>query len=179
MIELFRKALFIENKVSKRARGGEKEKKYLYLEFKDKGFYQFLLRLGITPAKSKTIQSVDIPDQFFADFLRGVFDGDGTFWSTWDKRWPNSFVYYLGISSASLSFLQWFKQRLTDLYGVKGYIAPGKGAYTIRYVKGDSRTLFKVMYYSDDLLFLDRKYNKIKTALDFDSQIKQTSRTPR
>lgn len=65
----------------------------------------------------------------------------------------------------------WLKSRLTELYGVKGYIANGKGAYTIRYVKGDSRLLFKKMYESQPSLYLKRKYQKISEALDSDRKL--------
>lgn len=179
MINLFRHALNLKNVVNKSARGGETEKKYFHLCFKSRQFYQFLLGLGLTPAKSKTIRTVNIPDLFFADFLRGLMDGDGTFWTHWDKRWPNSFVYHLEIASASPAFIKWLKKKLTTLYGVKGFMHQGKGVKSIRYVKGDSRKLYEIMYYKPNLMFLTRKYNKIKTALDFDLQLKQSIHTPR
>jgi hypothetical protein len=174
LIEIFRKVLSLRNKMGRHARGGEKEKKYLSLAFKDKYFYAFLNQIGITAAKSKTIQSVQIPDEFFIDFFRGLFDGDGTFWTHWDKRWPNSFVFHIAIYSASQPFIAWLKQRLSQLYDVKGVLHRGAGVYEIRHVKGDSKKLFEKMYYTDNLLYLKRKHLKIKTALDFDEQLKQS-----
>ena len=47
------------------------------IQFGDRIFYDFLISLGITPAKSKTIASLKIPEKYFADFLRGCIDGDG------------------------------------------------------------------------------------------------------
>ena len=175
MTELFRKALLIENKIGRKARGGEQEKRYYYVEFKSRQFYDFLKNLGITPAKSKTIQSVTVPDMYFSDFLRGLFDGDGTFWSHWDKRWPNSFVFHIAFYSASKPFMEWLLKRLSLLYGVKGFIKKGAGVFEIRYGKGDSRVLFEKMYYSKDILFLNRKYQKILEALDLDRKIKQNA----
>lgn len=171
IIDIFRNVLIINNKMMIKARGGEKEKKYMYLEWKDKNFYNFLLAIGLTPAKSKTIQRVDIPDKFFKDFLRGFFDGDGTFWTAWDRRWPNSFVFHIALYSGSRVFMEWMRQKLTTLYGVKGYIKRGAGVFEVRYAKGDSRKLFETMYYQKDLLFLSRKYLKIKEALAFDQKI--------
>lgn len=179
LIEHFRTCFSLTNKVSWRARGGNPPTKYQYLEFKRKSLYEFLNSIGITATKSRTIQSVEVPDEFFADFLRGLIDGDGTFWSHWDKRWPNSFVYHLEIASASPVLISWLKQRLTKLYGVKGVICQGKGVQSIRYVKGDSRKLVEKMYYQNDLLYLRRKYEKIMAALDFDLQLKQSVHTPR
>jgi intein-encoded DNA endonuclease-like protein len=36
-----------------------------------------LVSLGITPAKSLTLEMPNIPQEFLPDFVRGVFDGDG------------------------------------------------------------------------------------------------------
>lgn len=174
LVDLYRTALSITSNPYQSGRGGTTEKNYWSIAFKSRQFHDYLVLIGITPAKSKTIKKVQIPDVWFPDFLRGIFDGDGTFWTTWDRRWPNSFVYYTGLSSASLEYTKWLKKRLSALYGVNGCISPGKGAYTIRYVKGDSRKLFKIMYYRTDLLYLKRKYAKIKTALELDAKLHQS-----
>ena len=62
----FKEAFALQNKVGRYARGGETIKKYFYLDFSHKALYQFLLEIGLTPAKSKTIQGVNVPDLFFA-----------------------------------------------------------------------------------------------------------------
>jgi hypothetical protein len=179
MVNLFQKALSIKNKIGRSARGGETEKKYYYARFKSKQFYSFLNSIGITTRKSKTIQSVEVPDNFFSDFLRGLFDGDGTFWTFWDTRWPNAFGYHICFYSASKSFMKWLQIRLHNLYSVNGHIKRGDGVFEIRYAKRDSKKLFEVMYHKSNILFLERKYRKIKDALDFDLQIKQNAHTPR
>lgn len=168
LMRKFKKALGIKNKIGKHARGGEKEKRYFYVHFGDIIFYQFLNSLGITATKSKTITKVNVPEEFFSDFLRGLFDGDGTFYSFHDKRWPNSYGFKTSFASASLEFIEWLKIRLTQLYGVKGYIHKGKGVYNLEYVKGDSKKIFQAMYYKNDLLFFSKKYNKVKNALEKD-----------
>jgi hypothetical protein len=169
MIENFQKALGLHNVIGLHARGGETEKRYFYTAFKSRVFYDFLLEIGLMPAKSKIIQSVDIPDKFFPDFLRGLFDGDGTFYTSWDARWPNSFVFKTSFASASSDFISWLKDRLADLYGVRGYLHKGRGVLNLEYTKRDSKRLFEVMYHSADILFLERKYDKMKTALEFDN----------
>lgn len=168
MIVNFKKALKIHNKISKHSRGGEKDKKYFSVKFGDKVFYNFLNNIGLYPRKSKTIQNVSVPEQFFSDFLRGLFDGDGTFYTFQDKRWPNSFGYQISFASASFVFIKWLKDELTKLYGVKGFIRPGSGVYTIRYVKNDSIKLFLEMYKKPGNLFLERKYVKIINVLSKD-----------
>jgi len=173
LVENIKIALLLKNKIGRSARGGEKIKKYFNIQFGDKVFYQFLNKIGLKSAKSKTIKKVKIPDKFFVDFLRGLFDGDGTFYSFWDKRWPNSFVFQISFASASLDFLKWLKFKLTTLYKVKGFICKGKGVFNLRYVKGDSKKLFSQMYYNKDSLILLRKYVKIKNVLLEDEVIKQ------
>lgn len=60
----FKTALNVKNKLTMIARGGEKRKKYFQLQIGDKIFCKFLNGLGITSAKSKTIQSVNVPNNF-------------------------------------------------------------------------------------------------------------------
>jgi hypothetical protein len=179
MMTNFKEALGLSNKIGNHARGGEVEKKYFCLNFKSRNLYDYLLTIGLTPAKSKTIQSVDVPDSAFADFLRGLFDGDGTFYTFWDNRWPSSFVFKTSFASASLDFIRWLKIRLTQLYAVKGYIHKGAGVFNLEYAKGDSRKLFNSMYYGKEILFLERKYDKMKTALTYDEQRNQREVLPR
>ena len=168
LIGKFKEALKLTNAITKGARGGETEKKYFRIKFGDVIFYKFLNRIGLTSAKSKTIKSVMVPKKFFADFLRGLFDGDGTFYSFWDTRWPNSFVFKLSIASASLVFIRWLKRRLTELYGVKGYIHKGDGVFNLEYMKGDTRKLFQAMYYKEGLLYFSMKYTKMVNAFEKD-----------
>lgn len=168
IIEKFKEALGLKSKIALHARGGEKKKRYLYTSFSNKTFHKYLQAIGIAPNKSKNIHSVDVPQQYFPDFLRGLFDGDGTFYSYSDIRWPNSFCFKTSIASASLPFVYWLKDKLTNYYGVKGCIHKGAGVYNLEYVKGDSRKLFAVMYHSANLLFFSQKYNKIRNAFEKD-----------
>ena len=170
MIVNFKVSLGLKNKTTRHARGGEKNKKYLMVTFGDINFYKFLNNIGLHSAKSRTIKSVFVPDKYFADFLRGLFDGDGSFYTYWDKRWPNSFGYNLSFASASQNFINWLKERLANLYGVKGYFHKGTGVTNLEYVKGDSKKLYEIMYYKTGILYLNRKYTKVKTALDKDKQ---------
>lgn len=169
MVNNFRKALGIKNKIGRGVRGYETVKKYFYVQFGDIIFYRFLNGIGLTVAKSRTIRKVNVPYNFFGDFLRGLFDGDGTFYSSWDRRWPNSFVFQIAFCSASFDFILWLKDSLAKFYGVKGFIREGSRVYNLRYVKGDTRKLFSKMYHKNKALFLSRKYIKIKNALKKDA----------
>lgn len=168
MVMNLKQSLELNNKIGKYARGGEKEKKYYYISFGDINFYKFLESIGLSPKKSKTVRLAEIPNQYFSHFIRGLFDGGGSFYTYWDKRWPNSFGYKLSFASASIEFINWLREKLKNLYGTKGYFHKGAGVINLEYVKGDSKKLFEVMYNKTDLLCLKRKYNKIKNALDKD-----------
>ena len=170
LVKKFRVALKINNKIIRVGRGGETVKKYYGINFGDKIFYKFLNTIGLTKKKSKTIQSVNIPERFFQDFLRGLFDGDGTFYTFWDTRWPNSFCFKLSFASASKDFIEWLRTKLSRLYEVTGYFHKGAGVINLEYTKGDSKKLFNIMYYQTKLLFLNRKYRKIKTAFQRDKK---------
>ena len=173
MINNFKVALGIINKVTRHYRSNEKEKRYYTVTFGDIAFYEFLNGLGVTAAKSRTIKSVDVPEIYFSDFVRGVFDGDGSFYTFWDKRWPSSFGFKTSFASASKDFIQWLQARLTAYYGVKGYLHKGAGVINLEYVKSDSLKLFNVMYGGlEGSLFLRRKYLKMKAALEFDKSLK-------
>jgi len=37
-----------------------------------------LINLGVIPRKTYNLGEIKIPDEYFADFARGFFDGDGT-----------------------------------------------------------------------------------------------------
>lgn len=168
LAEKFKKALNINNKIVMSVRGGEKIKNYCSVSFGDTRFYEFLNEIGLYPAKSKTIRMVKIPNNFFPDFLRGLFDGDGTFYTFWDRRWPNSFGYQISFASASPAFISWLQELLNKFYGVKGFVRLGDGVFNLRYVKGDTKKLYHAMYHKNNLLFLNRKYFKIQEALKKD-----------
>src|SRR3989338_983895 len=96
--------------------------KYNRIQFGDVLFYAFLISIGISPAKSKTISSVRVPDKYFVDFLRGYFDGDGTSYSFYDAVFPKSYRFYISFMSASPKFIHWLREKLTDMAHVKGHI---------------------------------------------------------
>jgi len=139
------------------------------IQIGDVAYYDFLLGNGITPAKSKTIGKLLVPDDYYADFLRGEFDGDGSIWGYWDPRWRSSLMYYTQFTSASFVFLAWLQYQNSRLIGTTlGEIYKGKKAISLKYAKSDSQKIFKFMYYSLDSLKLTRKYNKFVAFLKMD-----------
>ena len=78
-LENYIKCLGINNKIGKKDSG--QGKTAFRVQFRNVFFYNFLVSLGLSPAKSKTIGVLKIPNKYFFDFLRGSFDGDGCSYS--------------------------------------------------------------------------------------------------
>lgn len=140
-----------------------------FIQFGDVALYDFLFQAGITPAKSKTIIKVNVPDIFYGDFLRGVFDGDGTIYGFWDPRWRSSLMYYTGFVSASKNFLGWLRQSNTRLADTtQGQMKVGARAGILTYAKSDSQKLFNLMYSDLSSPCLSRKRTKFIDFLKLD-----------
>lgn len=147
---------------------GYKNVKAFRVQFGDVLFHSFLRNIGVHPAKSKTVGKVAIPKEYFFDFLRGSYDGDGCFYSYWDPRWRSSHMFYLTFSSASLIHVQWLREEIEQRLAVKGHISKSKNSrsiYNLRYAKKEALEIIQKMYYSPSTVYLSRKRMKIEKAL--------------
>ncbi len=139
------------------------------VQFGDVLFYNFLLDIGLMPNKTKVIDRVHIPNEYFFDFLRGCFDGDGSTYSYFDPRWKSSFMFYTTFVSASAKHIEWLQEEISKQAGLYGHIT-GRGSskravLQLKYAKKESLLLLKKMYYSKSLLCLSRKRLKIEKML--------------
>ena len=142
-------------------------KKRPRIQFGDVNFYRFLLTIGLTPAKTKTISKLHIPSKYFFDFLRGHLDGDGTFYSYWDPRWRSSFMFYTVFISASRNHIDWLRNSLARKLKIKGHITKSgnQSVYQLKYAKTESLKLLPKLYYNESVVCLSRKRLKIERAL--------------
>ncbi len=133
-------------------------------------FYRWLNDIGLTSNKSKTIGKLNIPEELFFDFFRGVWDGDGTIYAYWDPRWKSSYMFYIGIASASKPFLQWLQDIISKQSDVCGKITLHKtsGTFQLRFAKKESRVVFKRMFYKNNLPCLPRKFAKAQKIFKID-----------
>lgn len=119
--------------------------------YENKEIWEYLYNLGITPAKSRTLK---YNGEFNWDFIRGVFDGDGSISNQEPK-----------ITTGSENF----KNQLEEFFLKEGleYKTHIKGNQIFDvYIRGNSRfTFFDKMYYDVDCVKLDRKYEKYRAAL--------------
>jgi len=163
LVEIFKKCLGINNKICKKTRSTEREKKYFHIQFGDVTFYKFLLNIGLTPHKSKTIKSINIPEEYFFDFLRGCIDGDGSI-RTYKHPESKNPQLRLSLYSASKDFLIWIKHKNESL-GVKGYFKNATRVYSLEYAMADSINLLNKIYYKGFPSSLNRKFLRAEKYL--------------
>lgn len=165
-IENFKKCLKIDTKISLHHSGSSSNQAYR-VQVCDVLFYEFLKSIGIFPQKSKTIHEVIIPDEYFFDFVRGCFDGDGCIYSYWDPRWKSSFMFYLTFVSASQKHILWLQSKIFEKIAILGHITKSGSSpcYQLKYAKKESLILLKEMYHKQNIPYLSRKKLKIDTIL--------------
>jgi hypothetical protein len=160
LVELYRALIRPEAKIGIKFSGTRRP--YFRVQLGDVAFYDFLIAAGLMPRKSHIIKSVAVPDEWFADFLRGLFDGDGCISGYMDKRWRNSYMFYTTYVSASRVFLEWLQQSIQRLVPhIRGGNVNKSGPiYQLSYAKHDSRQLFRFMYKGEQVPCLQRKYKR-------------------
>ncbi len=170
LLETLRSCLSLAVSIG-RSRSG-KGTRYFRLQWGDRRFYTWLLGIGLMPAKSRRLGRLDIPDEWFRDFLRGCIDGDGSivvYTDRWHAARKATYVYerlYVSLFSASPPFLEWVNETLARLIGVRTAVwtRRDRACSMLRYAGKQSRTLLAWLYYSSDVPSLRRKRLK---ALSF------------
>lgn len=175
MLETIKRCLDLDSRISSEIRWF---RVYYRLVWSDVAFYHWLLSIGLTPAKSKTLGALTVPDNAFPDFMRGVIDGDGSirvYQDKWNEFKNPKYVYdrvYIVISSASYPFLRWLQETTSRLGGIEGAIIqrklhPGHSQqWELKYAKKGSLKLLRWIYYAPGLPALERKRSIAMQALE-------------
>ena len=140
----------------------------LRVQWGDRHFYDWLVGIGLTPAKGLTLRPLAIPDALFADFARGCIDGDGSvtvYVDTYNTNKSERYVYerlYVSLVSASHVFLDWMQATIYRVFSLKGSITvrrtEGRSPiWRLRYAKSESIELLRRIYYSPTVPCLTRK----------------------
>jgi len=169
----FKRALGIKVKIGRKASGSLKEKKYFHVQFGDVKFYKFLLAIGFTQAKSKTLGAIKVPNRYFFDFLRGNFDGDGSFYSYWDPRWRSSHMFYFEFVSASARYIEWLREKIKKRLNINGHvtnIGGNRDTQQLKYAKKEALEVIRKIYYNREVVCLSRKRKKIERALKIEGE---------
>jgi hypothetical protein len=146
------------------------------IQWGDRTFYDWLLSVGLMPAKSLTLGPLDVPDDYFADFVRGCIDGDGSIVTYLDRfNTPKNpkYVYdrlFVSVVSGSPRFLQWMQLSVLRLRGLSGHLTVRRSPkyhdlWCLRYAKRESVALLKWIYYAHDVPALRRKREHADRAM--------------
>ncbi len=122
-----------------------------------------LRKLGFGPNKTHRLAMPDVPDEYFGDFVRGYFDGDGCVWTGDMHKERETWTHVISIifTSCSNEFLLALKNRL-EIFGIeKGVLSRKHPNYSrLIYSVNGSLKIHDFMYNRPCNLFLSRK--KIK-----------------
>jgi hypothetical protein len=167
-LQNFNKALGVDLKIGYKNKNSKSHNIVFRVQISNVLFYDFLNTIGLTKKKSLIIKKVDLPDKYFFDFLRGLFDGDGCSYSYWDKRWKSSFMFYVGFCSGSVAFIDWLRDKIKSLIKINGHVTKTKRKnfyYQLKYSKYEAVKLVHFMYREGRAIKLNRKYLKIMATL--------------
>lgn len=133
-----------------------------HFHFARKKLVEDLRKFGILPRKSLAVKFPGVPQNFITDFIRGVFDGDGSVF--FDKRRPR-FPLRAQFVSGSKDFISGLQRSLESLGMPKRTIYKQKTkngwSYMFIFDHKDSVRLFNILYKNvQNGLFLDRKYKR-------------------
>jgi len=176
LLETFRDCLGLEASITPHMGGfGSSSNR---IQWGDRNFYDWLLIIGLMPAKSLRLGPLAIPDEYFADFMRGCIDGDGsivTYIDRYNTFKSPKYVYtrlFVSIVSASYAFLEWLQGGVARLIDVNGALfldkesAPGRARiWELKYAKHESIRLLRWMYYAPNIPCLERKHEKAQPFL--------------
>ncbi len=149
------------HKISKK-KATESHKALYRLQIGSKEICNDLILLGLTPKKSLTICVPQIPQEYFLDFVRGYFDGDGGVWMGVKNKNINSHSMVIStyFTSGSQHFLEEVRKNLKERGMGEGSLIKKERGFDLKYSINDSLILYKLMYNGlirGDSLFLRRK----------------------
>ena len=163
LLKSIKEAIKSEHKISRIIKRENNSTLYR-LQVGSKEMCNDLRKLGYRERKTKSLAVPNVPKKYFADFVRGYFDGDGNVWIGYvhKERVTKLLVIRTVFTSCSMQFLDIMRQRL-KIFGVNGgVLRKEKGNYyRLTYSIHGSLKLSDFMYnhnaYISKRLFLKRK----------------------
>lgn len=183
LLEIFKNCLNLNNKIGRTQNG--KVVSYR-VQFGNIQFYNWLLKIGLFPAKSYTIREINIPDKFFRDYLRGSIDGDGNICTYVDRyniyrgRGYTTQRLFIRIVSASRKHIAWQRSKIKNITGLSGALIKNNPAdehrvpiWELKFAKKESLQLIDWIYYRPDIPCLERKRKIAQEAIEVISRQKR------
>ncbi|MDO8662686.1 MAG: LAGLIDADG family homing endonuclease [Candidatus Omnitrophota bacterium] len=144
LIEKVKKVTGSEHKITP----SRHQKGLYYFHFAREKLAADLAKLGVLPRKSLTVKFPQVPEKHLADFIRGIFDGDGSVF--FDKRRPK-FPLRSKFVSGSEAFIEGLQKAIEDYLGMPKrtiYKQKTKNGWSHMFIYGhkDSTKLFEILY---------------------------------
>ena len=125
------------------------------INIKSKQIHSDLAKYNVTNSKTFNLKiDFDIPEDYWGDYLRGYFDGDGSIWLSKDLKSP---VYSGSIVSASEQFLIDIQKRLN--FGSVRPTHDGK-YFSLGFSNRQLLSLKEIIYSDPSRVVMKRKYEK-------------------
>ena len=140
ILEKIKRAMRAEQKINSKFGSFKNSGQAWQIQIGHQEICKDLLALGVTPRKSYKLDPIRVPDECFADYVRGFFDGDGTVYIYEVNKTPQIKAEFI---STSLSFLKELNQRLC-----RNLRIPSKSIHR-ESIKG-KMTMHGICFYIDD-----------------------------
>jgi hypothetical protein len=131
------------------------------IQIGSKEWFADLGTLGLFPDKTKRMQLPCIPAEYFGDFIRGYFDGDGNVWSGIINKYRKTPTKVLQavFTSGSHGFLVDLRDALKQqgLQGGGMYSPKNENFTRLIFSSIDALKLYEIMYNARHKLYLKRK----------------------
>lgn len=141
-----------------------------FFEIRSETIFKDVVELGGIPRKSLISKFPCVPKKYFSDFIRGLFDGDGSI------SVNKSYMAGCYFCSGNLCFLKDLNKNLCDYYCINGKIASDKNkksvvsCYRLYFGIHDIVRLGKIMYNTNSSLVLIRKKDKFNIVTEYRSK---------
>ena len=131
------------------------------IQIGSKEMFEDLESLGLTPRKTNRLVLPNVPDKFFASFVRGYFDGDGNVWmgTINNKRKKPTKVIQVSFTSGCQEFLECLLRELKKR-GIRGgslFSVKAKNCQRLTLSTLDALKVHEIMYNVPSKLCLERK----------------------
>ncbi len=147
----------LQNNVT--AKSGSMGQIAYHIQFANRDFYDFLLGIGLMPRKSLILKEIRTEESYFADFVRGVIDGDGCIRS-WIHPTNGIRQWSLRVYSGSEDFLKWLSGNIELYFRARGKIYKESSQlgikFILKYGKMAAGFVLKSCYY-DGAFAMERK----------------------
>ena len=172
LVLLVRRALSSSHTISVRLARLSTHKISYRIQIGSKEMFNDLRSFGFMQNKSNTIRLPKIPQEYFGDFVRGYFDGDGNvyFKKHWVKaRKKKKGIFACRFTSGSKKYLEDLHRSLKNMGVAKGFILAKshQSGFELVLSHRDSLALYQLIYNTASCagLFLPRKYKLFQKAI--------------